>query len=54
MVKPSRVKIENIQEASNELEIEYVDSNYFNKITLALKRPGNKLKEKIRPSFKVA
>lgn len=45
--KPRHVRIENIHDIDNDLEIEYSDPKYKDKITLVIKRVKKELKEKI-------
>ena len=45
--KPRHVSIENIQDVGNDIEIEFTDNKYKDKITLVIKRAEEELKEKI-------
>tara|TARA_R110000796_G_scaffold159169_4_gene275942 strand:- start:66817 stop:67275 length:459 start_codon:yes stop_codon:yes gene_type:complete len=45
--KPRHVSIENIQDVGNDIEIEFTDNKYKDKMTLVIKRTEEELKEKI-------
>lgn len=45
--KPRHVSIENIQDVGNDIEIEFTDYKYKDKITLVIKRAEGELKGKI-------
>ncbi len=45
--KPRHVSIENIQDVGNDIEIEFTDDKYKDKVTLVIKRAEEELKEKI-------
>lgn len=46
--KPRHVSIENIQDVDNDIEIEFRDEKYQDKMTLVIKRAEEELKEKIK------
>lgn len=46
--EPQKVKIESIQNVGNDLEIDFIDDNYLDKMTLVIKQPDAELKEKIK------
>jgi hypothetical protein len=46
-LKQRHVEIRSIQETGNDIEIEFLDDNYMESMTLVIKRPNIKLKEKI-------
>lgn len=45
--KPRHVSIENFQDVGNDIEIEFTDNKYKDKMTLVIKRVEEELKEKI-------
>jgi len=45
--KPRHVSIENIQDVASDIEIEFTDNKYKDKMTLVIKRAKEELKEKI-------
>ena len=45
--KPRHVLIENIQDVGNDIEIEFTDNKYKDKMTFVIKRVEEELKEKI-------
>lgn len=46
--EPQRVRIERIQNVSGDLEIDFIDDNYLDKMTLVIKRSNAELEEKIK------
>lgn len=50
--KPRHVRIENIDDVGDDLEIEFSDPKYKNKMTLVIKRVERELKEKIEKRAK--
>ncbi len=46
--KPRHVSIENIQDVDNDIEIEFRDEKYQDKMTLVIKRAEEELKEEIK------
>ncbi len=51
-IKPRHVKIEDIYEVGNDLEIVFEDNSYKNKMTLVIKRVDMELKVKIKTGYK--
>jgi len=46
-----QVICENIKEVGQDLEIEFIDNQYLNKMTFVIKRIDNELKEKIKTGY---
>ena len=53
-VKPRQVAIINIQEVGGDLEIEFSDANYYDRMKLVIKNPEAALKEKILNTYNIA
>lgn len=49
--KPYHVKIEDIKEVGGDLEIEFIDNSYKNKMILVIKRVDLELKDKIKTGY---
>ena len=50
-LKPNHVKIVNIQEVGGDLEIEFIDKKYPNKMPMVIKKVENELKHKIKTCY---